>query len=356
MDIDVLIAMSTDDSTRLRLEQIREQYNSLVPVVNNEYVSFCTNVFTDSIDSETPDQMNHHLNDISFLRRKKQESVAAISKLLDRFGSFNEMKVNDTEQLKVLDDMERRIRERLSTPIARGYQPNPYEQQNPPSYPSVYPQDIYQQGTYPAQDNVYESKPIKRYEEIGEYPPRHMKIAKTVDSERPITDPLVNNAMSKIFKRVKKSTVKCIFDSDVDGWDRAAFTDIISGFSSVMIIVSPVDDRVFGCYIDTEIHPHRWNGGECSFLCALHGNDFFWVHGYNKGVPKDVDLLKIGEPNEDVFFYFTKYISFQANKGLKKSHFDAKILEIVQPKPGTFIGDGITKYFELRKFIVLHFS
>ena len=347
MDIDILMNMTIIPENIHGLQRLKEEYTTLYNRLNEDYINFNSHVFKDTIDKETPEELTLHLNDIIKIRNQKIQNQQALDILLSRFEAFKQLKEDEAKQIQVLNNYEMRINELLNRPQIQ-YPPQPINQMN--QMHSMPPYDH-----HPHQQIPPSKMPKHQRDWEPPQPSYQMKPSKII-SERSISDPLIQNAMSKILKRIRKRSGKCIYDSDIDGWNKETFSNLLEGLSNIMIIVYPLDDRKFGCYIDSPIRLHQWNGDDNSFLCALHGTDFFWVHGTVKGAPRLVDLFRICEEDDENLFLFTQWITFQGSKGLAKSHIDKDILSVVHQKIGTFIGDAETKYFRLDKFIVLHFS
>ena len=353
MDLDVLMNMTTFPELIMGLQKLQEEYNTLFHRVNEDYIRFNNHVFNDTIDKETPEELTLHLNDIIKIRKQKLNNQAALDALLQRFESFKKMKDEEANQIRVLNNYEMRINQLLGRSQST-YQPQQMNNMNNnrneynPMNPMNNMNNMNQMQSYEPKMPQY-----PREWERNDHPPKR---SKPQLSERSLSDPLIQNAMSKILKRIRKRSGTCIYDSEIDGWNKETISSLLEGLSSIMIIVYPYEDRIFGCYIDNTIRLHQWNGDDNSFLCALHGNDFFWVHGTIKGAPRLVDLFRICEEDDENLFMFTKWITFQGTKGLAKSHFDKDILKVVHQKAGTFIGEADTKYFRLDKFIILHFK
>lgn len=350
MDIEVLMNMTIVPENIHGLKKLQEDYNNLYQRVNEDYIKFNSHVFQDTIDQETPEELSLHLNDILKIRHQKLNNQKALDELLQRFESFKRMKEEEANQIRVLNNFEMRINQLLGRQQPQqAYQPQQMNQNNQIN-------EMNQMNSIPQYNQHQPSPKMPQYPREWEQPQHQPKRQKVALSERSISDPLIQNAKTKILKRIRKRDGKCIYDSDIDGWNKETLSNLLEGLSSIMIIVYPYEDRIFGCYIDSTVRLHQWNGDDNSFLCALHGNDFFWVHGTIKGAPRLVDLFRICEDDDENLFMFTRWITFQGTKGLAKSHFDKDILKVVHQKAGTFIGESETKYFRLEKFIILHFN
>nr|BAN41760.1 hypothetical protein [Entamoeba invadens] len=346
MDLSVLQYMTTNEGLKRQLNEIIPRYEAIVSDINTDYIAGCKAVSMFDVDKEPLDKLKTRLGEISALKQQKLSSITAISHLSDRFGAFEKMKNNEIEQKRILDGIEARIRQKLDG-VGQRYPPPMYAYQQDNNYSPNQYGDAYQRQP----DRFYDKKP--RIEGDNDYDGHR---SPKPFSERPITEELIINSMPKILTRVNRGKAVCIYDTSVDGWDRNYMCDVVTRFKDVMIIVFPEEDRPFGCYLEGRVSPHGWYGNEKCFLCAMHGNDFFWVHGVNRRITRCLEFFRFGEKDEDDIFFFTHFISIAGKKTQKKSYIDSKILDVVRQKTGTFIGEGASRSFDTRKVIALHFE